>query len=391
MTDSAMSIDMPDTLFLSSTLFSAPSITATSPCFPLALRLHFDGRNAAVVDTPNVAELDARKLDQLADLLRLAAGFLPTWQAAGRLAVNHPSRFGLVPASGFGITAHANLRSTYSASRTAEYLLPHLPEEYTALHPQGARRNSPIGWFLPDADPTEYGTPYLSLTAVDDIISGALTDGEMGWAVRHVAATERHPDVVSWEDEAGMREAVAALDVSGEMFATERYLAHSATVEREVAAHTRHLHVQAVSDVLESKRYRIPPKVAETALAHARALFRTRDAGPLFRIEPVGVNLTEDVFEGRRAVTPVWAAKGMSISCPSNVPMSRQDQEAEVKHFAMLLRRSIDPARLGSVVVTRHSRRDSDTYSVLLVKRPDLVCQFPAAFNLPASVEVLEG
>lgn len=328
---------------------------------------------------PDVSRMAPHEVTVLAHTLGAVAQAMGVIEQAHRLAAHHPVRHGLVPVA--DVPGHVTWQQAAPHRLVLATLLPDslLPHDVDHLR-------ITTGWFHPEADPTQFGTPYLVPAWREQ--RGAPRGDSSGpwWVLRTVGATQS-VERYAWDDADGIAAAVRRTADDPELVATEHVLADAEQAANDLRLHTRRTHIMQARQAFAAKRDQVRPRLTAAAIDKAVRDFREYGETGWSNVTVHGNDLSPTDIIGYGRGNSVWAAYqvGVSRTRPRWTRNgSEQPDETETHAEAQ--------ERLARAIARRLSERDLGTVltdpltpgRIIVTQRPDLVAEFPEAFGLQA-------
>lgn len=255
---------VPDTLWVStangdegeSTRFSADAETVP-PAAVARLRWSVDGDGSEppqyVVDICESTGSPRRQFGNKLRALHDVSTVLPLLTVSRLLWENHPSRLGLVAHERPGLLGRV-VASPREREMITDFLDP-------LLAPSQFGSNVGVGWFLPGADPDEFGCQYLSAYCSSPLDTPV-------WR-RYAVGIEGVAEQIAWDDSARLRVVVEEVMTR----ATETVVVEAALTDREAYERGRDhyllvQHTLAAREKFTRPRDRVKPRVVSAKVKH---------------------------------------------------------------------------------------------------------------------------
>lgn len=248
------------------------------------------------------------------------------------------------------------------------------------------------GLFAPDADPTAYGTPYLTPVFPYWVshASTPLQGVDFAWKLTTVGRTrgaeggERTP----FHDQAGL-DALAeqVLHTDAEMVCIEEALAEPETTAARFAEHERGLHVAGAHEHFADKAIMVKPIVTEKAVMAAAEAARSGEmrvaTGVVYRA--VNINNPNPQSYGGVTTENRWAAGIVRVDLQPwrarelGLDLTQDDADEVLRAVGAVVARTAAQKRLGRVAYGV----DGSGRAVLVISKDlDAVARYFRAFHL---------
>ena len=332
--------------------------------------LSWDGNQVNISETSPIIGLDPNVVcDDLVHVLRAAARTQKIMQSLLRWEAADLQVRGLVRRHAEGYLGSSLLDGVFSDSPHAWV---HFEQEKV------------VGWFLPDADPTVFGTPYLKERAVS--YSSSLP--AEGWTLAYVGTNVGVMEV-AWDDLDGISDLIAQMaTMDPEYVETVAVLSDSERFERDLRRYEQQQATDAARKAFPVSK-RIKPRLSEKAVLNAFRRASTQHVAQYDERIPLNVTVRNVDLRSLRHRSeyfapekPIHAALRVETSVPYYAKSSSVDDQAKARDIIEnTLVETIKFQKLGTLIrLERGDGTPANTY--FIVKDVDRALQHRRALGI---------